>query len=472
MICSCKMLLFSVISTILFCVFSVAFTLNSAAAVMSSSRIVALQRVKASFSEVADTRGSLDNWLEDAMGRRWFSVRSVGVAEPLRMAEGVESLLAVMRHIEGTCELLSLVVALRLRSKPSEAGQVHNSRVVVKYVSIPPLNGDLPRGFLLLFHGCSHSAKDFCFAGSRCPGCLGLPEELRFVAAGLRAGLHVIAISAANTRSGCWTSARRAAKVAVDSVTNESIYWNSVDHAGVLHVLRAVGVLDSVLPIIAMGASSGGAFAASLPALLGERLIGVAVQISASRLVWRNEEVHEGSSDTRSLRVIYSVMQRDAGTTMAARALARGIAAQRGSLLDHAATSKVVWVAPEVGVAFFSKAPTPVIGSAFSERIPFFPKNVSQELVDALLAAGVADEKSLLLLADPRRTISKWTAALRPIIMERAAKTIGLAPSSIRALADSLKPDKSGISEVLNVLYANHEFFADHAESMISFLLG
>ena len=59
-------------------------------------------------------------------------------------------------------------------------------------------------GVLLVAHGCSHQAGDFWPASQRCPGCLGLPEEMAIRATALRRGYAVIAVSSYNRSSGCW----------------------------------------------------------------------------------------------------------------------------------------------------------------------------------------------------------------------------------------------------------------------------
>ena len=478
----------------------------------------------------------VNDWMEKQLQKQWFSVASVLT----RSANGGEaggdsdafSEDDVFFHIEAHCRLHVL------------AGEVAVSMPVqaVKFVSIPPLSAPAWRarseqaeamggkheqkknsqqsnkGYLLLFHGCSHSAKDFCFASpERCPGCRALPEELRFVAAGLRMGLHVLAVSSSNVNSRCWTPMRRAAKMdeniseTTDNVhagaarkkrdavsSGSSIQWKSPDHYGVLQVLAWAGALDdgNTLPIVAAGASSGGSFVASLPALLGARLVGIVVQIAARQVLWSNGAPDAQDDDTdinalRALRVVYSVLRRDTHTTAAALSLATKLAGRRGVHVDKVVTSQAIWVSPDAGVGFFSKAPSLVNGTAFSSRIPFFPAGVSQAVAAALLQAGLVlaesdAKKSLLLAADPRQTAKKWRSVVRPVLdahlenMRHTWSAAGASSSSmtrnvtqhvVRCLEDSLLPDKSAISEVLNVLYAMHELFADDAGAMLRFLL-
>ena len=360
--------------------------------------------------------------------------------------------------------------------------------VTMTFVSIPPPvspSRSSPTGYLLLFHGCSHSSKDFCYASPRCPGCVGLPEEVRFVAAGLSFGLHVIAISAINSRSGCWTSARRAAKRSMSSSSSSSssspILWNSEDHASVLHVLRLVGALDNSLPIVVMGASSGGAFASSLPAMLGPRLVGAIVQISASKVLGSYATKYAGGSlgeVSPLLRVVYSVMQRDSATTNGAQKDAIELALARGVRLQEKWTQdRPAWISDDGGVAFFSKASSVVEKFSFSERIPYFPLHVSELLAAALVQNKLTKENGKLQ-KDPR-SARHWAALVKPILEQEARDSAKLAhgatPDELarmqNSLGDSLKPDKSAISEVMNVLYANHEFFADDAFAMLKFVL-
>ena len=50
--------------------------------------------------------------------------------------------------------------------------EVHGAEVLIVNKT---LNGRAPNGVLLLFHGCSHSAKDWWTATPNCPNCTGIP---------------------------------------------------------------------------------------------------------------------------------------------------------------------------------------------------------------------------------------------------------------------------------------------------------
>lgn len=56
-----------------------------------------------------------------------------------------------------------------------------------------------------LGHGCNHRAIDSWPAGTLCPECKGLPIETNIVAASLDRGWVVVAVSAVNKRSHCWS---------------------------------------------------------------------------------------------------------------------------------------------------------------------------------------------------------------------------------------------------------------------------
>ena len=111
-----------------------------------------------------------------------------------------------------------------------------------------------PKAILFLAHGCSHSATDFWFPSSVCTTCLGLPEEVRIVKAALAAQYAVLAVSSSDRElSRCWS-------FEVDGpLVRDAIA-----------ALRSKAGLPAALPVVALGASSGGAFVLQLPALVKE----------------------------------------------------------------------------------------------------------------------------------------------------------------------------------------------------------
>ena len=106
-------------------------------------------------------------------------------------------------------------------------------------------------GILAVFHGCSHSATDFFAPSRKCSSCLALPEEVRITNAALAQGYIVLAISSTDRHTHrCWNF--------------------EVDGPMVKDALEAFRFVHSLPeePLVALGASSGGAFALMLPSLV------------------------------------------------------------------------------------------------------------------------------------------------------------------------------------------------------------
>lgn len=102
---------------------------------------------------------------------------------------------------------------------------------------------DSPKAVLFLAHGCSGKAGNFWDKSPRCPRCVGLPEERLIV---LNALAHNFAVLAVSSVGDCWTYEKE--RVVVRDVIQ---WW-----------IRKNGL--SRVPLVAMGASSGGYFVSVL----------------------------------------------------------------------------------------------------------------------------------------------------------------------------------------------------------------
>jgi len=124
---------------------------------------------------------------------------------------------------------------------------------------------------LFLAHGCSHAATDFFDKGTQCARCIGLPIERRIVRESLKRGYTVVAISSIDREgSKCWHPDFDAPRIS----------------RGLEFVAETARL--GRLPIVALGASSGGRMvhelaASDLPESLAApgrtRLAAAAVQI-------------------------------------------------------------------------------------------------------------------------------------------------------------------------------------------------
>lgn len=102
---------------------------------------------------------------------------------------------------------------------------------------------DSPKGVLFLAHGCSGRAANFWDKSSKCPNCVGLPEERLIVLHALARKFAVVAISSKKT---CWSLGEER------YIIKDIIQWWIVKRE-----------LEK-LPVFALGASSGGYFVSVL----------------------------------------------------------------------------------------------------------------------------------------------------------------------------------------------------------------
>lgn len=275
------------------------------------------------------------------------------------------------------------------------------------------------RGLVFLAHGCMHQATDFfadrepdgwlftACAHSNFGRCLGLPEERRLVLRARERGYLVAAVSGGSGRQSCWDMRRDGPRVA----------------AAVRHVL-AEERLPADTQVLAMGASSGGAFLGQLLLTdLQPQLRCIAPQISAIR-------VPSGGS----VPTIFVHMSRDERT-------ARMVADNVRQLQRLGVRAAQIEVEPESITADFLKAS--------------MPEASAHGVVAALSSAGLLAADGHLK-ADPRGTVPQWSRAAR-----------AAAPQS-----DSLTPDESPLSEALNVAWAFHEFSSASADEVLDFCEG
>ena len=148
------------------------------------------------------------------------------------------------------CTMGRLVAALLALALPS-SWAVGTHELVDHVEIVWELPASTPSALLFLAHGCNHGAIDFWPHDAKCPECIGLPEEVRLVKAALLAGFAVIAISSADRlHRRCWDFQQDGPRV-----------------VQVLTAFRRQHALEAA-PLVALGASSGGAFVLQLPQIL------------------------------------------------------------------------------------------------------------------------------------------------------------------------------------------------------------
>ncbi|CAE7550486.1 unnamed protein product [Symbiodinium natans] len=279
-----------------------------------------------------------------------------------------------------------------------------------------------PKGIFFIAHGCQHQGTDVfdevaedgwkfddC-ATSNYGKCLGLPEEGALRRYALSRGYVVMAVSGGSGVRSCWYGARDVAKVG----------------AAVRHV-RNVEQLPADLPLLALGASSGGAFVGLLP--------GADASIGLGKLQCIVPEIMDvDSSVNNGVPTLFIHMPRDERT-------AAFVAESIGDLTARGIRVSELRVQPQAITPAFLR-------SCLSEAD-------AAQLVKALQEHSVVDAEGFLL-ADARAR--EWVPA--------AKEALG---SNSR---DSFRPDESCLAELMNVAWAKHEFSSQFAKEIFDFCEG
>ncbi|XP_047076736.1 uncharacterized protein LOC124686900 [Lolium rigidum] len=262
---------------------------------------------------------------------------------------------------------------------------------------LPP-GPDRPRAAVFVAPGCTIRATDFFDASPGCPRCAGLPEERRFTREALRRGYAVLAVS---SRAECWSLDASASGNELAAVESIIKWWVNDQHPD-LHGL----------PLVAIGASSGGYFVSALAARV--RFSGVAIMI-AEGVFAAMREVPAGYPPA-----LFVHMPKDAER-------AQMVAASIGQL-----KSKHVDVR-EIQCGAFA-----VSGEFLAARIPGLTRTVADGIVDVLRHKSFLDNKGFLK-KDGRST--PWKGA---------AEEAKVLPAGFSL--------ERHVTEELNVAYAYHEF--------------
>eukprot|EP00041_Stephanoeca_diplocostata_P023161 m.563392 g.563392 ORF g.563392 m.563392 type:complete len:318 (+) comp22231_c1_seq1:463-1416(+) len=268
-----------------------------------------------------------------------------------------------------------------------------------------PGESKMPRGIVLALHGCSHGARDWG-TETECAGCIGLPEELQIARSCIEQDFIVVAPS---SQGHCWSHDYDGPMIS--EMLNDLL----VDHRD-----------WRKLPLLAFGASSGGAMAL----LLSHYVAGIkaiAVQIMA---------VPNGVLSTLTDRAevefpptLYLHMARDERTR------------------EHVSQNMQLLAAHHVKVKSFALEPQPLTEKLL-RRIDGMLTDRAATIIARLQRCSVVDEHGWLQ-KDPRA--SNWRQCLN-------AMDLG---------GDSLEPDRSPLSELLNVAWAQHEIFSDASALMV-----
>lgn len=325
--------------------------------------------------------------------------------------------------IASTCAVLLLATALLLPRAPPPAPllttDAHNdadadadavrldARVTRRNGNevlwqLPPPSSPL-RAALFAAPGCTIRATDFFDASPGCPRCTGLPEERRFTRAALSRGYAVLAVS---SRAECWSlddggggdGEDGSELAAVQSIIK---WWTTEKYP------QLAG-----LPLVGIGASSGGYFLSALAATV--KFSSVAVMI-AEGVYGAMAEIPTGYPPA-----LFVHMPKD---TERAQLVADSMGRLREKHVD----------VREIRCDDFA-----VSAEFLAGRVPGLTRAFADALVDVLLRKGFVDEKGFLK-KDGRRTLWKEAAEEAKVLPEG----FGL---------------ERHVTEELNVAYAYHEF--------------
>lgn len=318
--------------------------------------------------------------------------------------------------IAGTCALLLLATALLLpRALPPVAPQLSSADAAAVRLDarveqrsgnevlwqLPPASTP-PRAVLFAAPGCTIRATDFFDASPGCPRCRGLPEERRFTREALARGYAVLVVS---SRAECWSLDAAAGEgeggselAAVASI----IKWWTEEKFPQL----------AGLPVVGIGASSGGYFVSALAAKV--KFSSIVVMIA--------EGVYGSMGDIPAgyPSALFVQMPKDAQT---ARAVTTSIGMLKAKRVD----------VRDIRCEHFA-----VSAEFLAERVPGLTRAVADALVDVLRRKGFVDEKGFLK-NDGRST--PW---------KKAAEEAKILPEGFQL--------ERHVTEELNLAYAFHEF--------------
>ncbi|KAG2649685.1 uncharacterized protein LOC120655185 [Panicum virgatum] len=311
--------------------------------------------------------------------------------------------------IASTCALLLLATALLLPRAPpappltTGAAVRLDARVTRRSGNevlwqLPPASTPL-RAALFAAPGCTIRATDFFDASTGCPRCAGLPEERRFTRAALARGYAVLAVS---SRAECWSLDAGGEGGSELAAVESIIKWWTTEEFPQL----------AGLPLVGIGASSGGYFLSALAARV--RFSSVVVMIA--------EGVYGAMADIPAgyPPALFVHMPKDAE--------------RAGLVADSMGKLK----AKRVDVREIRCDDFAVSAEFLAERVPGLTRAVADALVDVLRRKGFVDEKGFLK-KDGRST--PW---------KKAAEEAKVLPEGFNL--------ERHVNEELNVAYAYHEF--------------
>ncbi|XP_030538764.2 uncharacterized protein LOC115746919 [Rhodamnia argentea] len=221
---------------------------------------------------------------------------------------------------------------------------------------------DSPKAVLFIAHGCNGRAINFWDRSPTCQQCVGLPEERLLVLEGLSRKFAVLTVS---SMGRCWTMGEE--RVIVRDIIRWWIGKNKLEK----------------LPLVALGASSGGYFVSALATNL--RFSSIVLMIAEG--MFDQMDVPEDYPPT-----LFVHMPKD---TYRQQKIDEFMPVLKSKGIDVAAVECVEF---------------PLSVSTFAERIPGVEENVSAKLFELFRSKGFVDANGYMK-SDGRKT--RWKKALQ-----------------------------------------------------------
>ena len=278
-----------------------------------------------------------------------------------------------------------------------------------------PSNNHIIKGVALLLHVCGHGGRNFFSKSESCETCNGLSEEMRIsrILQSSKA-LAVLAVTSSNRLDGCWRDED------FDHIKDALEHFKTSHH------------IEQHIPVLALGTSSGGIFAARLAVrrLVNAAMVGVMSLGPQLTTKWLNME---GTKPP----IYFAPMPRDKETVAKVETDYQVMNGQGPVVLDRETCQS-----------------RPVDPSYLNERVPGLTMSQAQAIVDALTEAGHIDAITGLLVKDPTSTTAlganNWKVALQSSCADEGCLE-----------NQSLEIGASPLAKALNRAWAFHEYCSE-----------
>ncbi|PRQ52037.1 putative alpha/Beta hydrolase [Rosa chinensis] len=258
---------------------------------------------------------------------------------------------------------------------------------------------DSPKAVLFLAHGCDGRAANFWDKSSTCPNCVGLPEE-RLIA--LHALARKFAVLTISSKERCWTFGKEI--VIVKDIITWWVKRNKLEK----------------LPLVALGASSGGYFVS----VLATELKFSSITLMIAEGMFDHIDIKENYPPTLFVHMPKDLFRQ--------KKIAEYMEVLKNNGVD----------VEEIECMEFPLSP-----HLLANRIPGLDQSVSAKLFDLFRHEGFIDENGYMK-NDGRRT--HWKEAVRK--------------------SNIIFPDKQlahYIQEELNLAFAVHEMTSLHSDRIV-----